>query len=131
MSLQENARGQYSKSSSLITSTELTMPAFGRENGSITHDRTCFHTEQASWGAERANYAPIIFQYQQQDHLNPSYVVGNMEWEGKVVIDYWLRPVRAFQELPLALSSKYEAMLMEAAKRTNSHIVHHDFRARM
>ena len=107
------------------------MPAFPRDHGSITHDTTCFHAGQASWGIPRANYAPIIFQYQRKDHEDPSNTVENLQWDGRLVIDYWLKPVRAFQEFPLVLSSKYEAMLMEAAKRTNSHIALHDFRARM
>ena len=133
MSLQENAKGQYSKPyyPPKESQAKLNFPAFARDHGSITHDTTCYHAGQASWGVHRANHAPIIFQDQRQDHKKPSYAPGNMRWDRKLVIDYWLEPVRAFEEFPLVLSSKYEAMLIEAAKRSNSQIALHDFRARM
>lgn len=50
---------------------------------------------------------------------------------GRLVIDYWLRPLQNFQEIPQVLSSEYEGEYMEPAQRRNKRIKHTDFRQRM
>ena len=56
---------------------------------------------------------------------------GPWRHNGRLVIDYWLRPLQNFQEIPQVLSSEYEGEFMEPAQRRNKRIKHTDFRQRM
>ena len=62
---------------------------------------------------------------------NPSYEVPWMYDEGCVVLDLNNHPVKAYRDIPLTLSSKVEAALMEAIRRTDPRISMIDFWARL
>ena len=63
--------------------------------------------------------------------LDPKYTVKIMHHAGRVVLDPDRRPVLAYREIPLVLSSKFEGWAMEAIRRQHSQITSNDFRARM
>ena len=56
---------------------------------------------------------------------------GPWRHNGRLVIDYWLRPLQNFQDIPTVLSSEYEGEFMEPTQRRNKRIKHTDFRQRM
>ena len=98
----------------------------GREPGNVTS----FVESQRQWGTQREHYAPIMFQYEPPRNRT-SPVAGPWRHNGRLVIDYGLRPLQNFQEIPQVLSSEYEGEFMEPAQRRNKRIKHADFRQRM
>ena len=69
--------------------------------------------------------------YARRDHEIPSYEVPWMYDEGCVVLDLNNHPVKAYRDIPLTLSSKVEAALMEVIRRIDPRISIIDFWARL
>lgn len=85
------------------------------EHGILNGDLTCFSS----------------FKRRPSNRAQSSFPVGNLRYDGVLVIDYGLSPVRAFREFPLVLSSEYTGASMRDAQLQNSAIMLEDFRARM
>ena len=105
--------------------------AFSRERGKGCNDITCYNQVQEHWGLERPHYAHIMFEWERLDRKDPTYRLDNLYYQGLLVIDYWRVPVRAFLEIPLVISSKFEGGFMEPAMRLHSRLTYEDIRARM
>ena len=104
--------------------------AFPRRSGREPGNSTAFLESQRHWGADRAHYAPIMFEYEPLRDRT-SRPPGSWRHNGRLVIDYWLRPLQNFQDIPPVLSSEYEGEFMEPTQRGNKRIKHTDFRQRM
>ena len=102
-----------------------------RKTGLGNWDKTCFNNMQRYWGLEREHYAPVMFEYENLRRKNPRSQIGNLYYRGRLVIDYWLAPVRAFQEIPLVISSQFAGGFMEPALRIRPDMMYHDIKARM
>ena len=103
---------------------------FPRKAGREPGNESSFVESQRQWGTVREHYAPIMFQYEPpRNRTSPA--AGLWHYNGRLVIDYWLRPLQDFQEIPHVLSSEYEGEFMESAQRRNKSIKHADFRQRM
>ena len=113
------------------TLSELTYRVvFPRRAGREPGNMTSFVESQRQWGTQRQHYAPIMFQYEPpRNRTSPA--AGPWLHNGRRVIDYWLRPLQNFQDIPQVLSSEYEGEFMEPSQRQNSRIKHTDFRQRM
>lgn len=85
------------------------------EHGILNGDITCFST----------------FKRRPSNRAQSSFPAGNLRYDGVLVIDYGLSPVRAFREFPVVLSSEYAGASMLDAQLQNSAIMLKDFRARM
>lgn len=93
---------------------------------------TAFHPDQKDWGEERPFRPKILFQLDPpKDRKDPTYAVGNMMYNGHLLLDPDNRPIRNFHEIPLTVSSQVEGWVMEAIRRQHSKISANDFRARM
>ncbi|KAL9131172.1 MAG: hypothetical protein Q9217_000825 [Psora testacea] len=57
--------------------------------------------------------------------------VSDMMWYGKLVIDWWLLPVKDYVHIPCVLASEYEGCFMEASMRLHDDVIIQDFAARM
>ena len=86
---------------------------------------------QCHWGLQREHYAPVMFEYECLRRQDSRQRVGNLYHHGRLVIDYWLAPVRAFRELPLVISSMYEGGFIEPSLRIRPDMGYRDIRARM
>ena len=104
---------------------------FPRKRGVGNYDVTCFNEVEAHWGLMRAHYAPIMFEWERKNRVQPDYQLGNLYYQDLLVIDYWRTPVRNFREIPLVISSAFEGGYMEPAMRLHSEIAFEDIRARM
>jgi len=103
-----------------------------RESGTLANDITSFHADQKDWGEDRACRPKILFQFEAPPNWKAAKdEVGMMLHGDKIVLDPDNRPVRAFTEIPLTVSSKVEGWLMEVIRRQNHQITPNDFRARM
>ena len=102
-----------------------------RAHGFEPHDRTCYNRSQYRWGTTPEDYPPVIFRYERKDLTNDPRPVNYMTWNGKLVIDWWLLPVKDFVHIPRVLSSEYEGCFMEASVRLHDNVTIHDFQARM
>ena len=103
---------------------------FPRRSGREPGNSTAFLESQKGRGTDRAHYAPIMFEYEPLRDRT-SRPPGSWRQNGRLVIDYWLRPLQNFQDIPPVLSSQYEGEFMEPTQRANKRIKHTDFRQRM
>ena len=105
---------------------------FPRMRGIGNYDVTCFNTVQQHWGLNRPHYAPVMFEWEPLNRVkDPKCQVDPLYFQGLLVIDYWQKPVRNFQEIPLVISSAFEGGFIEPSTRLHSEIVYEDIRARM
>jgi hypothetical protein len=73
----------------------------------------------------------LLFRFEQQDYPVPDYKVEHWINEGRVVLDIDKIPIKKYHNIPLTLSSKMEAYLMEMIIRMDLRITQRDLRARM
>ena len=126
-----NRRGSYGRPASLNKVSKLTYRLeFPRKSGREPGNSTAFLESQRRWGTDRAHYAPTMFEYEPLSDRT-SRPPGLWRHNGRLVIDYWLRPLQNFQDIPPVLSSEYEGEFMEPTQRGNKRIKHTDFRQRM
>lgn len=117
----------------MLIESELTpLQEFPRGSGLGRGDETSYHAAQRGWATTRRHYAPVMFDFERLGRTNPIYNIGR-RWEhrDRVVIDYWLEPVRSVNDMPTALSSNFEGDYMEPIARIDSRITIRDFIARM
>lgn len=117
----------------MLIESELTpLQEFTRGSGLGRGDETSYHAAQRAWGTTRRHYAPVMFDFERLGRTNPIYNIDR-RWEhrDRVVIDYWLEPVRSVNDMPTALSSNFEGDYMEPIARIDSRITIRDFIARM
>ncbi|KAL8831036.1 MAG: hypothetical protein Q9170_005467 [Blastenia crenularia] len=103
-------------------------PASGRQDDA---DVTSFHIDQKAWGPLRENFPPILFTYVGPEKAQRKYQTTYMYFNRMLVIDKDHRPVKAFPELNLTISSKVEGFRLEAIARLNPKITSRDILARM
>ena len=72
-----------------------------------------------------------MFVWERLHRIDPAYPLHNLYYQGRLVIDYWHLPIRAFREIPLVISSVFEGGYIEPATRLHSKIAYEDIRARM
>ncbi|KAL8901527.1 MAG: hypothetical protein Q9207_005157 [Kuettlingeria erythrocarpa] len=104
-------------------------PAACRPNNEL--DVTSFHIDQQAWGPTREHFPPILFEYAPHELVKRAGELCYMYFHGHIVLDPSHRPVRAWPELNLTLSSKVEGFRLEALQRINPHISSRDLLARM
>ena len=112
---------------------QLTDLAHPRARGWGALDTTAFLQSQKDWNLERDygwNGVEVLFKFN-NDMLNPTYEVPWLYEDGCVVLNLDHRPLRAFENIPLTLSSEVEGVLMEAIIRYDVRISIEDFWARM
>ncbi|MCJ1467045.1 hypothetical protein MMC07_005667 [Pseudocyphellaria aurata] len=103
-------------------------PAKGRE----ATDTTAFHPDQRDWQEKGAGRPDLLRSFEKpQNFSDPTYSVGFMYFDGYLVVDHECQPLRAYQGLPLTLSSKLEGWRAEAIRRSDSRIRNMDLIARM
>ncbi len=95
------------------------------------NDKTSFLYRQRDWGTTQETYAPIVWQYEKKGHVDPTYINEPWHYGRRLIIDYWLEPVRTIKTLPATLTSEIEGCLIEAMRRTDLRIVLQDLRALM
>ena len=97
------------------------------------HLNTDYHVvEQRDWGADRAHWPPILFQYESTKPA-PRIPKAN-HWKtsnGEFILDIVNDPLLDYTELPHTISSCEEPAFLEAWFRSNSRIVMKDIRGRM
>ncbi|KAL8926726.1 MAG: hypothetical protein Q9208_002800 [Pyrenodesmia sp. 3 TL-2023] len=94
-------------------------------------DVTSFHPDQQAWGPTREHFPPILFEYAPPEKIKRAGELRYMYFHRHIVLDNNHRPVRAWPELNLTLSSKVEGFRLEALQRLNPHISSRDLLARM
>ena len=117
---------------------QLTNIAHPRARGSEALDETAFLQSQKDWNLERDDGwtgVEVLFKFDKerfnQDTPNPSYEVPCLYEEGCIVLDLDNHPLKAYESIPLTLSSKVEHALMEAIIRYDDRIAIGDFWARL
>ena len=101
----------------------LTCTDFPREAGLDINDVTSYLAAQKTWNVDdRAHRPKILFQWAKTGHRNPTYVVSDWYYEGKIVLDLKNCPVRKFCNIPETCSSALEGGIMEAIEREDSRI---------
>ncbi|KAL9056171.1 MAG: hypothetical protein Q9206_002857 [Seirophora lacunosa] len=93
-------------------------------------DLTAFHPGQ-NWTLERANRPPKTFQFLRTEETEPTDPIGNWVWHGFLVLDHHGIPLRAFETLPAAISSKEDGCFLEGMFREDSRISWEDIIARV
>ena len=106
-----------------------------RKSGEEEHDQTCFHPDQKDWGKNFDDRPEVLYIFNKpappKKRKRPS-PIENMVYKGMVVIAYGSnKPIRNFSNIPMVLSTKTEAYLLESWSRENPCIVLQDFCDRM
>lgn len=103
-----------------------------REHGFAPDDVTSYLPSQKEWGPDRErNWPEILHRLERRELPVSDYLVGNLVYNGRVVLDLDNRPVLDFVDLPATLSTEFSGRCMEAISRLDPRISHGDFRARM
>ncbi|KAL9103681.1 MAG: hypothetical protein Q9163_001307 [Psora crenata] len=102
-----------------------------RAHGLERLDRTCYNRSQYRWGTTHENYPKVIFRYERKGLQNDPRTVGELTWNGKLVIDWWLQPVNDYKHIPRVLASEYEGCFMEASMRLHDEVTIRDLQARI
>ncbi|MCJ1435826.1 hypothetical protein MMC27_005202 [Xylographa pallens] len=100
--------------------------------GTLPNDITAYKEEQRDWGADRANWPAILFQYEPTKPAPRTPKAGHWKTAaGEVILDIVNDPLLDYTELPDTISSCEKPAFLEAWFRSNSRIVMKDIRARM
>ena len=117
---------------------QLTGLAHPRARGIGTLDQTAFLQSQKHWNLERYDGwtgVEVLFEFDKVKFKNgtpnPSYEVPWLYEEDCIVLDLDNEPLKAFESIPLTISSEVEAALMEAIIRYDVRISVKDFWARL
>lgn len=76
-------------------------------------DVTSFHPAQRDWSATRAHRPPILTLWSETPGSAPTYAVGCLLFNGRLILDYAGNPIRAFRNLPLTISSAVKGFRLE------------------
>lgn len=100
--------------------------------GTEATDISAFHPDQKNWQEKGENRPNVLKRFAKPENFaNPEYNVGFMYFDGLLVIDHESQPLRAFQGIPLTLSSKLEGWRAEAIRRLDPRIRNMDLIGRM
>ncbi|KAL8997275.1 MAG: hypothetical protein Q9169_003417 [Polycauliona sp. 2 TL-2023] len=103
---------------------------YPREKGRSATDETAYLGAQALWGPSDENLLAILTET--KPAIRPKSELEPFYYNGELVLDSKGRPMpELFNEVPLVLSSKFEAPYIEAIMRRNSAITYEDIAARM
>lgn len=95
-------------------------------------DITSFHPDQRDWSFTRAHRAPILTLWSESHGSAPTYPVGFLLFNGRLILDYAGNPIRAFRNLPLTISSAVKGFRLETWTRQDVHRLRiDDIRARI
>lgn len=95
-------------------------------------DITSFHPDQRDWSSTRAHRAPILTLWSLPAGSAPTYSIGYLLFNGRLILDYAGKPIRAFRNLPLTISSAVKGFRLETWIRQEIHRLRiEDIRARM
>lgn len=110
----------------------LTVSDHPRERGNSTNDVTSYLPSQKEWGPDRErNWPGILHRLERRELPFPDYDVGNLYYNGRVVLDLDNHPVLDYIDLPATLSTRFSGQYMEAITRLDPRISHNDFLVRM
>ncbi|MCJ1405073.1 hypothetical protein MMC11_008299 [Xylographa trunciseda] len=100
--------------------------------GTLPNDITAYKKEQRDWGADRAHWPPILYQYEPTKPAPRTPRPGRWTTAaGELILDIVNDPLLDFAELPHTISSCEKPAFLEAWFRSNSRIVMKDIRGRM
>ncbi|MCJ1416080.1 hypothetical protein MMC32_002415 [Xylographa parallela] len=100
--------------------------------GTLPNDITAYKKEQRDWGADRANWPAILYQYEPTKPTPRTPKAANWKTAaGELILDIVNDPLLDYPELPDTISSCEKPAFLEAWFRSNSRIVMKDIRARM
>lgn len=109
----------------------LTHVGFQRAHGTEADDKTAYHP-LCDFSGQEGDRPRILLQFRPcRPTRDPSGPTGILVWAGKVVLDYLNHTIPNFPCLPLTLSSRAEAWLLEAICRWDSRIKLEDILARI
>ena len=95
-------------------------------------DITSFHPDQRDWSSSRAHRAPILTLWSEPHGSAPTYPVGSLLFNGRLILDYAGNPIRAFRNLPLTISSAVKGFRLETWTRQDNYRLRiDDIRARI
>ncbi len=92
-----------------------------REHGYGANDITSFLPDQRDWSSSRAHRAPILTLWSEPPGSAPTYPIGYLLFNGRLILDYAGNPIRAFRNLPLAISSAVKGFRLETWIRQDMH----------
>ena len=87
-------------------------------------DVTSFHPGQRDWSSTRAHRAPILTLWSEPPGSAPTYHIGCLLFNGRLILDYAGNPIRAFRHLPLTISSAVKGFRLETWIRQDVHRLH-------
>ena len=86
---------------------------YGRDSGVGQHDQTAFLESQRHWGSVYQQQWPeLLYRFRRNNYKGPDYPVGNMHYNGLLVLDGDNHPIRDFVDIPSTLSSAVEDWLL-------------------
>lgn len=102
------------------------------EIGSDPMDTTAVESTQIHWDMGNRTHWPtnITLWNRPTPWVNPTYEIGIMKYEGRVVLDYAGNPIRNFR-IPLTVSSKVEGLRIESWMRSDERLTLGDIEARV
>ena len=84
------------------------------DHGIDSMDITSFHPDQRDWSSSRAHWPTILTLWAEPPGPRPIYHIGYLRFNGQLILDYSGTPIRAFQNLPLTISSAVKGFRLEA-----------------
>lgn len=95
-------------------------------------DVTAVHKDQLSWAKEIGHHPTELLSFYPPTAKNVSKkAIGNLKYDGKLLLDVNGNAVRDFPSLPLVISSMVEGFRVEAWMRSDSRMVAWDIISRM
>ena len=88
--------------------------------GIDSKDITSFHPAQRDWSLSRAHRAPILTLWSEPAGSAPSYTIGYLLFNGRLMLDYAGKPIRAIRHLPLTISSEVKGFRLETWVRQDT-----------
>ena len=104
----------------LLTLSVYEPPDYGIDSKDITS----FHLAQRDWSASRAHRAPILTLWSEPPGSAPTFPIGCLLFNGRLILDYAGNPLRAFRHLPLTISSAVKGFRLETWIRQDIHRLH-------
>ena len=92
-----------------------------RDHGIDYMDTTSFHPDQRDWSSSRAHRPPILTLWTEPEGSAPTYPIGYLLFNGRLILDHAENPIRAFRQLPLTISSAVKGFRLEAWTRQDFH----------
>ena len=84
-------------------------------------DITAFHPDQRDWSSSRPHRPPILSLWSEPPRSAPTYHLGYLLFNGRLILDYAGNPIKAFRHLPLTISSAVGGFRIETWSRQDIH----------